>query len=574
MKKFLCSILAILFILTLFTACKDENITQTPETSAPDSETKPPVVEETPTPEILIENLSNYRITRADGCGSEIATAVIDLVDAISETHGITLPKGDDFYKEGYNTISEFEILVGKTNRPESKEFLSNLKCDDYGYEMVGQKLVIAGHTPEMTVKAVEHFIENVLGEASETVFFSNESQFIYIKNDYPADIIKINEVNISEYVIVYPYFNKNNEKTFATMLQSKIMSMSGFYLSIDTDKNSSSDRYEIIIGGDSQNIDEELRNAAKELEDGKYLLTAKGKNVLLASKTNAGMMNAIDTLIAGLTPENGKKDSNYMLGKSTPSDISEKEFLSTMSFNVYVGNITQERIDRVIEMIIKYMPDTFGVQEATEKWITSLASALPDYAYVGEGRDGGGNKGEYSAVFYRKDKFTLLDGGTKWLSDTPDVKGSKYEESNCVRIMSYAVLERKSDGSRFIHVNTHLDHVSSTAREKQTKVLLQEIGKLPDYPVILTGDFNCNSSSAPYNQILDGFNNASKKAEVTEDSATYHGYAGKTSIIDFIFFEKGTSFIVNLYKVCNEQINGDFASDHHPIYSEYIFAK
>lgn len=572
MKKLLCFILAILFISLPFTACKSNaDQTQTPSSSE-DGGTQP---EENPAPEappfeITVAMLTQYKIIRADACGGEIVQAVNSLVTAISDTYGVKLEKGDDFYREGYNTIGEFEIIVGATNREESKSFLENFKYDDYGYEIVGKKLIIAGHSPDTTVKAVEHFKENILKAANETVFFSNESKYTFKKTDYLADTVKLNGVDIAKYTIVYPFSNKNNEKTFATMLQSKIVAMSGFYLNIENDKTSSLERYEIIIGS-SQAMSDELKAKAEGVEDGKYLLTSANNTVILASKTNDGMLNAIDSLIEKLTPAEGKRDSDYSLDSGFSADIADKESLSTMSFNVYVGDINSTRISRVISMILTYSPDTFGVQEANSKWMTELTAALPEYAYVGEGRDGGGSNGEYSAVFYKKDKFNLIEGGTKWLSDTPDVKGSKYEDSNCVRIMSYAVLERKADGSRFIHVNTHLDHVSSAAREKQTKVLLDQIAKLPDYPVILTGDFNCNSSSAPYGQITNKFENAANIAEVGKNEPTFHGYAEKSSTIDFIFFKKGTSFIVNFYKVCNEKIDGNYASDHHPVYAEYI---
>jgi len=566
MKKLLCLILAILFISLTFTACNRSDNTSDGNgnlTNDPPAEEKPPL-------EISLEALSGYTVIRADECGGDIISAVNELVNAINDTYGISLPKGDDFYREGYNTISEFEIIVGATNREESKSFLSKLKCEDFGYEIIGKKLVIAGHSPEMTVKAVEHFKENVLKSAAESVFFSNESKYLYKKTDYAADKVMLNGTELSNYTIVYPFSNKNNEKAFATMLKNKIMDMSGYYLNIENDKNASPERYEIMIGT-SEKLADDLKASAEGVEDGKYLLSSKNNTVILASKTNTGMLNATDALVEKLTPKDGNKDSDYTVGQGFSSEIVEKETLSTMSFNVYVGNIVNERIERVISMIIKYSPDTFGVQEANAKWMNALADALPEYAYVGEGRDGGGTNGEYSAVFYKKDKFNLIDGGTKWLSDTPDVKGSKYEESNCVRIMSYAVLERKADGVRFIHVNTHLDHISSEAREKQTSVLLKEISKLPALPVILTGDFNCNSSSAPYSKIGAKFEDASSIAEEAKNDPTFHGYEGKTSIIDFIFFKKDSSFIVNLYKVCNEEINGNFASDHHPVYSEYI---
>ena len=96
--------------------------------------------------------------------------------------------------------------------------------------------------------------------------------------------------------------------------------------------------------------------------------------------------------------------------------------------------------------IIEQYSPDSVGVQEATGEWMDILSSGLENYAYVGERRDEDANS-EYSAVFYLKSKFNLLDSGTIWLSDTPEEKYTKYEESVCTRIATWAVLENKETG-------------------------------------------------------------------------------------------------------------------------------
>jgi len=346
-------------------------------------------------------------------------------------------------------------------------------------------------------------------------------------------------------------------------------MDFSGYCLRVENDKEAYDNDYEIIIGN-SSHLDDAIKQMSSSLSEDKYLLTSKEKLVWISSPSIHGMINAVEDLTQKLIPTDGSYDSDLVLNEGFSATYT-KETLSTMSFNVYIGNITEARIERVTAMIKNHMPDTFGVQEANITWINAISEALPEYAYVGEGRDGGGTNGEYSAVFYRKDKFDLIDSGTKWLSDTPEVKGSKYSESAYVRIMTYAVLEEKSTKIRFIHVNTHIDNASSAAREKQTEVLLKEIAKLPDHPVILTGDFNCEEGSAPLNSINKSFFDSSIKATVSSKAPTFHGYEGNTKIIDFIFFSRAHAFAIDLYKVCNEQMGDTYASDHHPVYAEYI---
>lgn len=243
-------------------------------------------------------------------------------------------------------------------------------------------------------------------------------------------------------------------------------------------------------------------------------------------------------------------------------------ETIKAMSYNVYIGNQTDERHDRVGDMIEKYMPDVLGVQEADIRWMKYISERFPMYSYAGEGRDGG-EKGEYSAVFYRNDKFKLIDSATKWLSDTPNVV-SKIPESSLNRVFSYAVLERVSDGKRFVHVNTHFEHTNDASREKQAEVLVKFI-KTFEYPMLLTGDFNTESHTKAFSTVISaGVTNSAEIADIADVTATFHGYSNVNTTIDFCFVT-AENIAVSKYKVCTDKIGGDHPSDHHPVYIEFV---
>ena len=189
-------------------------------------------------------------------------------------------------------------------------------------------------------------------------------------------------------------------------------------------------------------------------------------------------------------------------------------------------------------------------------------------YGYVGQGRDGG-TKGEHNPIFYKKSVFNLIESGTRWLSDTPSTV-SKYSESSLNRIWTYALLERKSDGTRIMVVNTHFDHKSSVAREKQSLVLSAFLKDYLTYPLIVTGDFNAKSSTTEYSTIIKtGLKDSSYAASPSERVATFTNYGSSNSIIDFVFINPKT-IDAKSYRVCNEMINGDYPSDHHPVFVEY----
>lgn len=245
---------------------------------------------------------------------------------------------------------------------------------------------------------------------------------------------------------------------------------------------------------------------------------------------------------------------------------------MKAMSFNIFCNNMNSTRIDRVITMMRTYTPDTIGIQEATNQWINLLNSNVGNvYAIVGCGRDGGTN-GEYSAVMYNKHIFNLIDSGTKWLSDTPD-SVSKYSESSYNRIFTYALLERKDDGRRMLVINTHLDHPNgaSALRAKQYRVIQSFINTYGDYPTLLTGDFNDTPGTQVYNSVVgSGFLDSAKNASTRYEASTFTNYGADSRVLDYAFFSAG-DYDLKYYKVCNEKINGDFPSDHHPVYTRYI---
>ncbi|MBE6586441.1 MAG: hypothetical protein E7645_08010 [Ruminococcaceae bacterium] len=175
---------------------------------------------------------------------------------------------------------------------------------------------------------------------------------------------------------------------------------------------------------------------------------------------------------------------------------------LKIMSFNVQTENGTSVRMDIRADMlralIDEYMPDSIGMQEVTARWRGLMDSYIFNDSYTGVGVARTDNPAlglEQSCIFYRSDKYDLLDSGTFWLSDTPDVVGSVFEGSQYPRICTYVHLKDKVTGFEYIHMNTHLDHLGGSdgraLRLKQETVMLQKLATLPKVATVITGDFN-----------------------------------------------------------------------------------
>lgn len=250
---------------------------------------------------------------------------------------------------------------------------------------------------------------------------------------------------------------------------------------------------------------------------------------------------------------------------------------VTVMTYNIYMGGTGEKapenRAPLVKQNIEKYDPDSFGMQEVTEKWYEILKETFPAYGYVGVGRDKDLG-GEASPIFYKKDKYELIDGGTFWLSKTPD-KPSKGWDAMFNRVCTYAVLKDKETGFTYAHFNAHFDHLGVIARQESVAVVTKKIAEIaPDMPVVFTGDLNENSESEMYSSVIaSGFSDSRVLSGSEDNGGTFHGYSDLTTKelpIDFIF-ANGYVKSVSSYSVDRNKLNGIYPSDHHPVASTLV---
>lgn len=155
-----------------------------------------------------------------------------------------------------------------------------------------------------------------------------------------------------------------------------------------------------------------------------------------------------------------------------------------------------------VIAQLIRYHGfDIVGTQECFLHQLKDMKASLPGYDYIGIGREDGKDKGEHSAIFYRTDKFELIDKGDFWLSETPE-KPSKGWDAVLPRICSWGQFKCKDTGAEFLFFNLHMDHIGKKARVESAYLVQQkmkELGKEKNLPAILTGDFNVDQTHQSY---------------------------------------------------------------------------
>jgi endonuclease/exonuclease/phosphatase family metal-dependent hydrolase len=226
---------------------------------------------------------------------------------------------------------------------------------------------------------------------------------------------------------------------------------------------------------------------------------------------------------------------------------------LHVMSYNIRCiapeANIKDywfKRQGQVAGLIRRYAPDVAGLQEVKPQQARDLARYLTEYQFYGVPRDDGVKKGEMCAIFYRPDRVTLLEQGTFWLSATPEVAGSNTWGAACRRVVSWAKFHHLASDRDFYFFNTHFDHVQIYAREQSAQLLVEKIPAIAgDAPVIVTGDFNSQPDSKPYQTIIAKLTDArgissTPPAGPEKTDWPFKPGAPPTVRIDYIFLTKG----------------------------------
>ena len=225
-------------------------------------------------------------------------------------------------------------------------------------------------------------------------------------------------------------------------------------------------------------------------------------------------------------------------------------------------------RAPLILEQIADENPDLIGCQEWTATHEYHIVKQLSkDYGYYAISRDGT-PFGEMGAIFYKKERFELIESSTFWLSDTPNEISLGWD-GGCHRICSTVLLKDLKSGKTIEFNNTHLDNKGVEAREKGTALITAQVVE-SEYPSIVVGDFNYNTKNYNYTYCTERMDDARLLSEGAVTTATYNGW--DTSAlnvggypIDHIMLKKD-NFNVSGYKVLNYQINNLFASDHFAI--------
>lgn len=285
-------------------------------------------------------------------------------------------------------------------------------------------------------------------------------------------------------------------------------------------------------------------------------------KNAIRRILLSAAILAAVGTGELAARSENVLRVGSYNIRTNTPVDGE---------------NMWPARKERVKALILFHGYDIVGVQEAQPLQMNDLQQ-MQGFASVGIGRDGE-NGGEFSAIFYRTDRIQVLDSGTFWLSQTPEVM-SKGWDAQLHRICTWAKMKDCKTKKVFYFFNTHLDHIGPTARRESAALLLERIGQTAGtkYPVFCTGDFNSQPDAEPIRIMRSGLLDAKTISEMPPYSPgwSYTGFDVRIPErlmqrreIDYVFVNNRVRILK--YGVLTDSDGKYFPSDHFPVLVEAI---
>lgn len=565
MKKILIAILllGLLSSMLLLASCKaedpasPENTTKAPDDSSSEEEnsTEPPV-------ENLIFDGGEYLYTLVfpDEPTEEFFMYVSNIADKFQKNTGKTVLPKSDFYMPGKAPGPEvMEILIGNCNREETNTVKKSLNLYEWTVRKEGNKIVVFGHNKETLSAAVDYFLTEyvkVTKEEETNVTITYGEDYTYTKE---AEFFFGDENPLEKYVIVYgDKENKQAAKKLATRLKNTMK------LTIDvvTDDTPVSP-FEILVG---QTNREECEIYA-DFSDTKYIEKVVGQKLLIGGKTpqatSAAVQYVLDShLSATLYTNVWNYTAEY-------ENLRAGADLRIMSWNILTEFWNDKvpvdvRDEELVRLLRKYMPDVIGFQEVSPAWYRTIKNLLGDeYAFITEKNAYGGDN--YSTLAYRKSVVEVKEWKVQHFSI-----GAK-----TMRLVTWALFERYSDGEQFIVASTHWDTNTSnmTVHSNEMADIINALMDEYQVPIFCAGDYNRDESTEQYKNFINktGFLDARYKAlQVIGQGKSYHATLGEspegnesTGAIDHILYSPG----VNVWNYTLDKSDDALdASDHCPI--------
>ena len=251
---------------------------------------------------------------------------------------------------------------------------------------------------------------------------------------------------------------------------------------------------------------------------------------------------------------------------------------LKVMTFNIRGSfvkdgvNVWPNRRGLALRVIRDQAPDLIGFQEVQEGNWSFFAEALPDYERRRGPRYNNAEPFCYPSILWRGEALEALEEGGFWLSETPEVFSASWETA-CIRSALWIRFRLRGSGREFVHLNTHLDHESETARVNGARLVLERLAEVGgDLPRLVTADFNCEPGAPVHGLFLQaGLQDAHLRAKGRDGplTFTFHEFTGQRAWgrIDWVLCSRQVE--VRACRIVTDAEPPVYPSDHFPVVAE-----
>ncbi len=504
-------LLALLQVLPMLFACTPIDAPEKSESDTTDAITTDAV------PEPGVANLMKdgkllYTTIKYATAGDLVFAAMEKLQNKIKDVTGekpkIVEDTSSDMFPPDSST---YEILVGMTNYPESKQVHETVIYGDYKIAIVGNKIVVAAHTDKEISRAITYICTTMLKKKGEDgKLLLDITNYEYVSNKKYLEI-SINGTPIKDFTIVYgsAYGSDSYSKASAEQLKNTLSERAGLAVDVirDIDVSKCTTPHKIYIGTDFRQVtvpteigtQEKMSYTAKTVNGDFYIVAGGYLSGFLA------VTKVINENLSGSIPENKVdiKDS-----EGTFLDVIEQPKTEGTEFRVMTYNVmaqwsgwggdympVPQRYEAFKAIIDGYSPDVVGLQEVSSQWSEKILNEMKDtYTFVNR-KTPDGKFVNLSTIIYKHDKFDLIDSGLQYFS---------YNGPNQIRLVNWAIFKDKETGKQFAFFNTHWMFYSIDNNDGQRKSHSEEHAVIINKVMANHPDVKYAFSTGDYNTELD----------------------------------------------------------------------
>ncbi len=234
-------------------------------------------------------------------------------------------------------------------------------------------------------------------------------------------------------------------------------------------------------------------------------------------------------------------------------------------------GHSIGERGFRIIDLIYDYDADICGFQEGYHNWERELKPLDQDFDHYYLYAD---TNQEFIGMWWRKDRYELVDTDHFWLSPTPDHPSKGWDGGFGIPRICVRVSLRELKSGKVIHYyNSHFDGSDISARESAQLIIhkAEELGR--GEAVFCSADFNMTTYSPGWYSMRTFFKDVREEIAPENKQGTLCIYKeigeDMHKLIDFIFYT-GEGVQAKSYEVITRLYDGKFPSDHYGLIAEF----